>query len=259
MTFDDFMLQGKIRMKMMGYKSMRNKAMETAMAALESHSKAYVSVSGGKDSVVCACIADAAARLLGKPLTFWAHVSDASFPGTEETLMALSKQLGRELVISRSHGSAYDALREPQRRAFGKSGIFFDSIHEWVRDSGCDLCFTGVRAYESKRRMQAAKAHGANFHSGAGGDIDVCNPITWFRLEDVAAALVDFDAPIHPIYKKFAIGTSQNRFAEDGFIRLGYITSRDILNKGTLVFIKMNYPEEWHKLCNAWPEARNYV
>lgn len=258
MTFDDFLRQGDIRRKMQGYRDKRRKAVETAAEALMQHQKAYVSVSGGKDSVVCACIADEAARMAGRDIILWAHVSDASFPGTEDTITALAGQLGRRLVISRSEGSAYDALRNPARRAFGKTGVFFDSIRKWVRESGCDLCLTGVRAYESKRRMQAARAHGSVFHSDAGGGIDVCNPITWFRLEDVAAALLDYGAPIHPIYRKCAIGTRENAFSEDGFIRLGYITSRDIINKGTLVFIKLNYPREWQKLCEAWPEAKNY-
>ena len=258
MNFDDFLRQGEIRRKMQSYIDKREKAVAVAADAIASHQRVYVSVSGGKDSVVCACIADEAARRTGRELILWAHVSDASFPGTEETIGALADQLGRELEISRSDGSAYDALRNPQRRAFGKTGVFFDSIRDWVRQSGCDMCLTGVRAYESKRRMQAAKAHGSCFHSGTGGDIDICNPITWFRLEDVAAALLDYRAPVHPIYRKCAIGTRENKFAEDGFIRLGYITSRDILNKGTLVFLRLNYPEEWQKLCEAWPEARNY-
>lgn len=258
MNFDDFIRQGEIRKKMSDYKDKRDKAIETAIHALKSHKKAYVSVSGGKDSVVCACVADVAARAVCKEIVLWAHVSDASFPGTEETITSLAEKLGRDVVISRSAGSAFDALANPERRAFGKTGVFFDSIRAWVRESGCDLCFTGVRAYESKRRMQAAKCHGSEFSSKVGGGADVCNPITWFRLEDVAAALVDFDAPIHPIYRKFAIGTSKNRFGEDGFIRLGYITSRDLINKGTAVFLRYNYPDQWQKLCEAWPEIKNF-
>lgn len=258
MTFDDFIRQGEIRMKMSGYIEKRTKAVDIAERAIDGHKKTYVSVSGGKDSVTCACIADEAARRVGKDIILWAHVSDASFPGTEETITALADHLGRDVVFSRSEGSAYDALKNPQRKAFGKSGVFFDSIREWVEDSGCDLCITGVRAYESKRRMQAARVHGPVFSSQVGGGADVCNPITWFRLEDVAAALVEYRAPIHPIYQKCAIGTSQNRFSEDGFIRLGYITSRDLLNKGTAVFIRLNYPAQWQKLCEAWPEARTF-
>lgn len=258
MTFDDFIRQGRLRCRMPDYKAKHQKALEVAKEAIGSHSKTYVSVSGGKDSVVCACIADEAARAVGKEIALWAHVSDASFPGTEETICALAEKLGRKVVFSRSEGSAYDALSNAQRRAFGKTGVFFSAIRQWVEESGCDLCITGVRAFESKRRMQAARCHGSVFHSSVGGEIDICNPITWFRLEDVAAAIADYQAPIHPIYSKAPIGTSRNRYAEDGFIRLGYITSRDLLNKGTAVFIRLNYPAQWQRLCEAWPEIRNY-
>lgn len=260
MTFDDFLLQGKIRCKMPDYRRKREKAIETAMAALENSRKAYVSISGGKDSVVCACIVDEAARRIGySGLSLWVHVSDASFPGTEETCAALATQLDRPLTVDRSAGSAYDALHKKERRAFGKTGVFFDAIRAWNQASGCDLGFTGVRAYESMRRMSAAKAHGSIFETSVAGKIMMCNPITWFRLEDVAAALVEYDAPIHPIYRKTPIRTDRNKFGEDGFIRLGYITSRDLLNTGTAVFIRLNYPEQWQKLCSVWPEIKTYV
>ena len=259
MNFEDFMRQGEVRVKMQDYRRKKDRAVEAAIHALKSHEKPYVSVSGGKDSIACAYIVDCAAREAGKDFVLWSHMSDASFPGTEETIRALSDHIHRRVVFNRSESSAFDLLKNPPKRSFGKSGVFFDAIREWASRSGCDLCFTGVRAYESKRRMQAAKAHGAHFHSGAAGEIDVCNPITWFRLEDVAAALVEYHAPIHPIYYMQPIGTSTNKFGEDGFIRLGYITSRDLNNKGTIVFIRYNYPDLFEKLCRAWPDAKNYV
>ncbi len=109
MNFDDFLRQGEIRRKMQSYIDKREKAVAVAADAIASHQKAYVSVSGGKDSVVCACIADEAARRAGRELVLWAHVSDASFPGTEETIVALADQLGRELEISR--GISCDGIR----------------------------------------------------------------------------------------------------------------------------------------------------
>lgn len=69
---------------------------------------------------------------------------------------------------------------------------------------------------------------------------------------------MEYNAPIHPIYRKTAIGTARNKFGEDGFIRLGYLTSRDLLNKGTAVFIRLNYPDQWQKLCEVWPDIKNY-
>lgn len=259
MNIEDFMRQGAIRMKMRDYAQKRDYAINVAEDALRESERAYVSVSGGKDSVVCACIVDAAARRLDVDFVLWAHISDASFPGTLGTCELLAKRLNRKLVIDRSPISAYDALKNPQKRAFGKSGYFFSAIQHWVETSKCDLCFTGVRAYESQRRMTAAKMHGTTFHSDVAGDITVCNPITWFRLEDVAAAIVEYGAPLHPIYSKWSNKTERNKFGEDGFIRLGYITSRDLLNIGTAQFIRINYPEQWQKLCEAYPEIRSYI
>ena len=45
----------------------------------------------------------------------------------------------------------------------------------------------------------------------------------------------------------------------DDYIRLGYITSRDLLDKGTAVFLKLNYPDIYNKLIKSFPEIRNHV
>ena len=259
MTFDEFLRIGELHRKTPAYRRKSERALEIALAEIERHERPYVSVSGGKDSVVCACVADKAARIAGKEIALWAHVSDASFPGTEDTIAELARRLTRPLTFDRCEGSAFDRLKNPERRAFGKTGDFFSSIRRWNEESGCDLCFTGVRAYESRRRMRAAKVHGPAFHTNVAGPMDMCNPLTWYRLEDVAAGLMEYDVPIHPIYRKAQIWESVNSFGEDGFVRLGYITSRDLLNKGTAVFLRANYPEQWRKLCDAWPEARNFV
>ena len=148
-------------------------------------------------------------------------------------------------------------MSAPKKQAFGKQGVFFDSIREYAADK--DLSFVGVRASESKRRMRAAKVHGQTFRSKSMGDVTVCHPILWFRLEDVAAALWEYDAPIHPIYRKMQLNNFVNGFHEDSFIRLGYITSKDLLNKGTAVFLKVNYPDKFNELAMIWPEIQAWT
>ena len=49
----------------------------------------------------------------------------------------------------------------------------------------------------------------------------------------------------------------KNSNGEDYFIRLGYITSRDLLDKGTAIFIKLNYPDIFAKLQKSYPNIRN--
>lgn len=61
------------------------------------------------------------------------------------------------------------------------------------------------------------------------------------------------------IYKKITIERGENRCGEESFIRLGYITSRDLLNKGTAVFLRINYPDEFNRLAAAYPEIRLWV
>lgn len=257
MTFEEFVNCGRVRSKMHQYKEKKRKSIELCCELIEKYHTPYLALSGGKDSVAMSVIVDEAARKCGKTFRLWAHISDASFPGTIETCRSVAEITGRPLDVFDSEQSAFSTVTADKRQSFGKRGIFFDSIREYAKDK--DLCFVGVRAYESKRRMQAAKVHGQVFYSKDMGDITICHPLLWFKLEDVAATLYEYDAPIHPIYRKIQIGTSRNSLNEDMFIRLGYITSKDLLNKGTAVFLKINYPDKFNELAKAWPEIRLWV
>ena len=257
MTIQEFLEVGRVRSKMMVYQRRKAAAVDLCRQVLETHRSPYAALSGGKDSVAMCCILDEAARADGRRFRIWSHVSDASFPGTEETCRELATRLNRPLDIDMSPVSAFDALNGDQRQAFGKRGVFFDAVRRYAEDK--DLCFVGVRARESKRRRQAANVHGPVFHSKSMGDITICHPLLYFALEDVAAALYEYSAPIHPIYFKAPLDCGVNRQGDEQFIRLSYLTSKDLLNKGTALFIKTNYPAEYAKLCRAWPDIRRFV
>lgn len=256
MTFLQLLEQGRLNANMPAYKRKKEKAIDVCIEQLKSHNAPYCVVSGGKDSVAMACLLDDAATQCGKDFTLWSHISDASFPGTLETCQALSASLQRKLDLFLSN-SALDHVTDKQRMAFGKTGVFFGSVKQYAEDK--DLAFVGVRAYESKRRMAAAKAHGMVFHSTSMGDVDVVNPLQWFKLVDVASLIYEYNAPVHPIYNKICTDTGTNANGEPLFIRLGYITSKDLLDKGTAVFMKLNYPDIYNMLAERFPEIRNYV
>jgi hypothetical protein len=76
----------------------------------------------------------------------------------------------------------------------------------------------------------------------------VCYPIKWFTIEDVAAAIYEYDMPIHPIYNMMPIGVMP--------IRLGYATSLDLMNRGTIQFLRANYPILYRRLIESYPDAR---
>jgi len=46
---------------------------------------------------------------------------------------------------------------------------------------------------------------------------------------------------------------------DPGKIRLGYVTARDLVEHGTVVFLKENYPELFRKLLRAFPEMGRYA
>lgn len=255
MTIDDFYEIGKIWCKSGKFMNKLKRAIELCANQLETHNNPYIACSGGKDSGALAFVVNEASKKCGKKIRIWSHISDASFPGTRETVMEISERLNIPVDFYESEYSAIENLSNTkQRRKFGKSGVFYGSIREYAKDK--DLSFVGVRACESKRRMKAAKIKGQNFYSASMGNIDVCYPLLWFRLEDIAATTVMFDIPLHPIYQKQPVDMGKNANGEDYFIRLGYITSRDLIDKGTAVFLKLNYSDIFAKLEKAYPEIR---
>lgn len=257
MNFDDFMEIGRLRAKSSQYRKKRDAAIGLAAKELLTHKYPYLSLSGGKDSTAMAFIVNEAAIQVNRSFRVWCHLSDASFPGTIETVKAICERIQRPLNLYQCPVSAFEMVKNKQKRPFGKSGCFFNSIREYAKNK--DLCFVGVRACESKRRMKAAHVHGAVYQSKSMGNVTTCAPLQWFQLEDVAAALYEFQAPIHPIYRKQAIDNGKNVNDETQWIRLNYITSKDLLNKGTAVFLKLNYPELYNKLRAAYPEVGLYA
>ncbi len=257
MTFEEFFECGRLRSLMTSYKQKKQKAIKICIDELQKHKAPYVALSGGKDSVAMAFIVDEAAKAIGSNFTLWTHLSDASFPGTEDVCRKVAKMTNRQLDISRCEKSAFDLLTIERKQAFGKTGVFFSEVRAYAKSK--DLAFVGTRANESKRRMQAAKAHGTSFYSKSMGDCTVVNPLQWFDIYDVAAALVEYEAPIHPIYKKMSVDVGNNANGEPYFIRLSYITSKDLWEKGTLTFIKINYPEIYAKLLRACPDIARFA
>lgn len=211
----------------------------------------YVSVSGGKDSIAMLGVAATSARKQGRELVAWAHVSDASFPGTVETITEACRIMDVRLVMDESPVSAWDVVGTQSATKFGKQGYFFGAIERWLAASACDLAFVGVRAAESGRRNKAARAHGHLFRTTVPAPHRQCHPLQWWSIEDVAAAIHLYGLPIHPIYRK--------RPVADMPIRLGYITSLDLVEMGSATFLRSNYPAHFARLAEIRPEIRRYV
>lgn len=247
----DLLKLGRLAVRSASFQKKEQKAREAIKIAFERCNNPYLSISGGKDSVAMAGIVNDVARQLNRDFVMWAHLSDASFPGTEEVIKTTADRIGREVIIDWSPVSAFDVIGQGSIVRFGKKGYFFSAIEEFVLGEKKDLAFIGVRADESKRRKKAVIVNGMNFKTTVPAPCMVCYPLAWYTLNDVAATIVKYDLPLHPIYNKIAVDNRD--------IRLGYVTARDLFNKGTAVFLKLNYPSLYNKLVKAFPEVKNYV
>lgn len=245
---------GRLRLKLGVFRRRMDNAKNVVRQAFEQCKNPYVAVSGGKDSIAMLGIVDDVATEMGREYEIWAHLSDASFPGTQETIEEAGRRLGRSVIIDWSSVSAFDVVgRKGSSTRHGKKGYFFDAIKNYVVTTEKDLAFVGVRAGESKRRRTACRIHGHLFKTTVPSPILMCYPLAWFDVEDVAAAMLHYDLPFHPIYSKKPIGCDPTE------IRLGYATAREMLNYGTAVFLKVNYPDMYNRLAASWPEISQYT
>lgn len=246
----DLKALGPVRAAFPDFKKKLADAVDFSARHLMMSKRPYVSVSGGKDSVALLGVVAEAARRCRREIVAWAHVSDASFPGTEETIARACEVAGVSVHFDRSPVSAFDVFGHGGNEKYGKEGYFFGAIKKWVESGGYDLVFVGVRAAESRRRMNAACAHGMAYSTKIPTAHKKCEPLTWWSIEDVAAAIHCYGLPIHPIYGK--------RRMSDVPIRLGYVTAADWM-ADQATFLRMNYPEQFKKLAAVAPEVRQYV
>jgi 3'-phosphoadenosine 5'-phosphosulfate sulfotransferase (PAPS reductase)/FAD synthetase len=246
----DLAVVGPLRAAAPAWRSRLERTRRTVRAVLADSARPYVSISGGKDSIAMLGVVAEVARELRREIVAWAHVSDASFPGTRETCVEACARVGVPLHLDESPVSAFEVVGQQSRQRFGKEGFFFGAIAAWVA-RGYDVAFVGVRAAESRRRRTAARVHGEVFETSVPVRHRRCHPLLWWSIEDVAAALWHYRLPIHPIYGKAALDRVP--------IRLGYVTALDLLASGTAVFLRRHYPREFARLAAAYPEVRTYV
>jgi len=243
---------GEIRQHSNSFLKKLNTAKSIVRQAFSQCKSPYVAVSGGKDSIAMLGIVNDVANESGRQFSVWSHLSDASFPGTLETIEEACRQIEAIPEIDWSPVSAFEVVTNKIQAQFGKKGYFFSAIENYVKLNNKDLAFVGVRAGESHRRARACKIHGSIFKTKVPSPITVCYPLIYFDVFDVAGAICHYNLPFHPVYSKVPVdGNKLN-------IRLGYLTAKDLLHMGSAVFIRLNYPELYMKLRQAYPEISQY-
>lgn len=120
--------------------------------------------------------------------------------------------------------------------------------NDWAVGNGYTCTALGMRAQESMTRRRLFKYRGP-LYQRAGGHW-VCNPLAWWKTEDVWAYLVSREVPWHPLYDHETHGFTRATLRNGGWL---YTDGTD---RGWTVWMREHFPEQWRMLCDAFPHMR---
>jgi predicted phosphoadenosine phosphosulfate sulfurtransferase len=193
----------------------------------------YVAFSVGKDSAVLAHLV-----MRVRPeveLRFIRWEESQYLDNYEEVLAAWEARCAPRLVVL---DLARDSLAV---RAAGR--------WEQLRQvAPCDGYFIGLRAEESRKRRLTLRQHGALYQQASG--LWRVAPLAWWRMDDVAAYIVQHDLPM--------LGTYH---AEGLAARTSARVPRDHLNirEQALSALRQRDPGRWNQLRQLLPEVAGYL
>lgn len=157
------------------------RAREAIRAHLE-REDAWVGVSWGKDSVVCAHLAQ---QVDPDVLLVWVTLPGHDNPDCEAVRDEyLADHGGQYQEIEADPVSLVDGWLPTGARTSG---------YDRARDLLGPRRITGIRAQESSSRRQSAGVHGVS-------TANVCRPILHWRTEEIFAYLAQHGLPVHPAY-----------------------------------------------------------
>lgn len=150
----------------------------------------------------------------------WHLYLDLGIPLSGKMTSLTDKQINRKLV--------YDPLEEYQERNDTKG-------YAW-----------GIRASESKGRSLYLKSHGELYQRKDG--LYCCSPIGWWKTQDIWSYIDKHKLPYPAMY-------DQDRLR----IRNGPPIGTTGVNWGRLAELRRHYPEIWQELVNGFPELTSYA
>lgn len=115
-----------------------------------------------------------------------------------------------------------------------------------LTERGYDGVFLGLRAEESSGRSKMGIAYGELYRRKRDG-ILVCNPILWWKTEDVWAYILSNNLPYNKAYDY------------PGIERISYWAGETNITRGRWVYLKKYWPDLFNKLASEFPEASSYT
>lgn len=170
--------------------------------ALRTMARPYVAFSGGKDSLVTLALVR---QQRPDVAVVWSD-DELIEPETLPYLRALAATWRLDLTIVAGfarHAGWFDPWRhDPPFRAPDPAMLRIGRrTEEWARDVGFDGAFLGLRAQERAYRAHNARQRGPLYAMPDGWR---SQPLAWWTLADVWAAIGAWDLPYNPAYDTLA-------------------------------------------------------
>lgn len=126
-----------------------------------------------------------------------------------------------------------------------------DVLDEFAKEQGWDCCIWGIRAEETRGRRVLLRTRGLLYESNG---IGKCSPVGWWKGQDVWEAIDSIGIPYNKLYDNIMPPFFTRETNKNG----GWLTT-DKATSGRVVWLKKFYPEHFEKLCELFPEVKNYV
>ena len=223
--------------KMPTFRHKVDRALSTVEAAFKKipRGKSYVAFSGGKDSTV---VFDLVRTIEPKICGIW---SDDEFwlPETGDYMQRL-----------RESGAK---IRQIQERAV-HTGWFVShaDCKTGIVAGEYEGTFMGLRAQENRYRRIFLRKYGLLYQTNA--QQWLCNPIAWWKIEDVWAYIFSHDLDYNKAYDRLSqIGVPLE------LQRIGPFATERALGYGQIAILKKGWPGEYQRFCVRFPQVTRYV
>ena len=207
--------------------------------ALETEGRAYVALSGGKDSTVVYALAR---ELRSDIPAIWSD-DEWWLPETMEYMQRL-QAVGldvRQIRTNAHHAEWFDVAGD------------YDGVADYARRQGWGLVLLGLRQEESAIRKAHLRRRGPLFFSPSSGQWH-CNPIHNWTWRDVWAYIVSEGPDYNRAYDRLEeIGL------EPQWQRVGPLAVEKVLGYGKLAELKRGWPDLYNRFVAVHPEAGTYT